>query len=40
MYVFLSFSLRLIYVIGLQGRFRRGGVRKPHMCISSSLITL
>lgn len=37
---FLSFSLGLIYVIALQGRFRRGAVREPHMCISSSLITL
>lgn len=28
--------LGLIYVIGPGGRFRCGGVREPHMCISSS----
>ena len=39
MYVFLSFSSGLIFVIGMEGRFRRGWVRGPHVCISSSLIT-
>lgn len=40
MYVFLSFSLGLIYVIALERRFRRGGVRELALRLSPRDICL